>query len=183
MTGRFDGTLAGMYEDLLPLLEAAHHPPEDPLEGASGDEIRELESRIGLRFPDSLAAWLRVCRGSAGGEGGIFGVGNQRAFLDIDTVLELFPEWRESGWIPIAGDGCGNYYVLITDRPDPPVGFIETISSQTELDYITATSLHIFLREMLLNAATATGWPFDRQYVIEVDPELLDVSPNPFDVD
>jgi len=172
-----------MYEDLLPLLHAAHHPPEDPLEGASLDEVREFESRIGIPLPDSLVSWLLVCRGSAGGEGGIFGVGNTRAFLDIEAILELYPDWRALGWIPIAGDGCGNYYVLMTSRPGPPVGFVETMSSEVEVDYITASSLDIFLREMLLCQGTPTGWPFDRAYVARTDPALLDISPNPFGVD
>lgn len=171
-----------MHEDLIPLVRAAHHPPEDRLEGASEAEIRELESRIGVRIPDSLWQWLRVCRGSAGGEGGIYGVGNRRRDLDIESLLELFPDWRALGWIPIAGDGCGNYYVLMTERPGAPVGFIETIESEVDVLYVTATSLHTFLREMLTDEIESTGWPFDREYIARVDPELLYVSPNPFDV-
>jgi hypothetical protein len=98
-------------------------------------------------------------------------------------MLELFPAWRALGWIAVAGDGCGNYYVLMTDRQGAPVGFVETMSSVTEVDYLTASSLNTFLREMLLDQANPTGWPFDRDYIARVDPDLLDMSPNPFDVD
>lgn len=172
-----------MYAELVPLLEEAHHPPDEPIEGASAEEIRDLEARLGIVIPESLAAWLRVCRGSAGGDGGLFGVGNSRSHLDIDYTMNLFPGWQQRGWIPVAGDGCGNYYVLMTAEPGAPVGFVDTISAEDEIHYVAATSLPIFLRELLVDVVSPTGWPFDRNYVAQVDPAMLEVVPSPFQDD
>jgi hypothetical protein len=37
---------------------------------------------------------------------------------------DLFPGWVEQDWLPVAGDGCGNCYVLTADGI---VGFIDTM--------------------------------------------------------
>jgi hypothetical protein len=36
-----------------------------------------------------------------------------------------------TGWLPIAGDECGNYYVLTADRT---IGFIDTMKNPGQLD-------------------------------------------------
>lgn len=169
------------YDDIVPLLEVAHHPASEPVQGATDEELRRLEERLGLRLPSCLADWLRVCRGSTGGPGGLFGTGSGRQHLEIDWMLDRFPEWRGRGWIPVAGDGCGNYYVLLSHEPGERIGFVETMKATDEIAYVTATSLHTFLREMPRDEVEETGWPFDRDYVALVDPDLLAVSPGPFD--
>jgi hypothetical protein len=77
--------------------------------------LRELvagAARLGHPLPAALAAWLSVCNGAAIGPGGVFGQRPDERFLDIVSVRERHPGWRRQGWIPVAGDGCGNYYVL-----------------------------------------------------------------------
>jgi cell wall assembly regulator SMI1 len=107
-------------------VHGAVRAPEDPdVDGASSQELEDLERRLGRPLPAPLADWLRICRGAAIGPGGFFGNRSDRPALDIPACLELFPEWADKGWLPVAGDGCGNYYVLL---PSGQVGFVDTIS-------------------------------------------------------
>ena len=53
--------------------------------------------------------------GSGIGPGGIFGPRPDEPYLDMPQRRDLFPEWAEQGWLPVAGDGCGNCYVLTAD--------------------------------------------------------------------
>jgi hypothetical protein len=59
------------------------------------------------------------------GPGGIFGQRPDKTFVDLPTVLALYPDWQSTDWLPVAGDGCGNYYMLLGDGT---VGFVDTIS-------------------------------------------------------
>lgn len=189
MTVRFCAyRLSSVYDDVLELLKRTQDPDAGPIVGATDDEIRSLETAIGMSLPESLKSWLRVCRSSLGGEGGIYGTSQSHSeFLNIDARLDLYPTWRELGWIPIAGDGCGNQYVIVDYEGREAVAFIEAVVDPEQIAYFTATTLDIFLREMLhemlRDEADKSGWPFDRNYVQRVDPDLLEISPNPVEVD
>jgi hypothetical protein len=112
---------------IVELVHGAVRAPEDAdVDGASPQELEELEQRLGHPLPGQLADWLRICRGAAIGPGGFFGNRPDRPSLDIPAYLDLFPEWAGKSWLPVAGDGCGNYYVLL---PSSDVGFVDTISS------------------------------------------------------
>ena len=64
--------------------------------------------------------------------------------------------WRDRGWLPVAGDGCGNQYVLVSHG----------------IAYVVASDLWTFLRFLLLRETGDGRWPFDRRAVIAADPEL-----------
>jgi hypothetical protein len=111
---------------IVELVRGAVRAPEDAdVNGASSQELEGLERRLGRPLPGQLADWLRICRGAAIGPGGFFGNRPDRPSLDIPAYLGLFPEWADKRWLPVAGDGCGNYYVLL---PSGQVGFVDTIS-------------------------------------------------------
>jgi hypothetical protein len=42
----------------------------------------------------------------------------------VASRRDPYPEWARLGWLRVAGDGCGNYYVL---RKDGTVGFVDTM--------------------------------------------------------
>ncbi len=94
--------------------------------------------------------------------------------LDSLRILADYPQWREERWIPVAGDGCGNYYLLV---PEPgrscSVCFIDTISSPSELAYLAASDLWHFLTFLLQAEPEATGWPFNEEFVCGADPEIV----------
>jgi hypothetical protein len=60
---------------------------------------------------------LRVCKGEAICAGGVFGARPDQDFLDVAAHLALHPQWKSFGWPPVAGDGCGNYVVLMATWP------------------------------------------------------------------
>jgi cell wall assembly regulator SMI1 len=135
--------------DVLRLLPETRRAPDQPYPGGADDqELADLERRLGVPLPEVLADWLRVCKGEAIGPGGVFG---SRKDHDIAAYLALFPRWRGLGWLPIAGDGCGNYYVLLTKgQLAGQVAFVDTISDPDNIDFIVGESLWTFLRSFLI---------------------------------
>jgi hypothetical protein len=142
--------------------------------------LGQLAVDLGAPPPADLVEWLRACRGTTAGPGGLYGVGQDPEWLDIKYMLDVFPTWRGHGWIPVGGDGNGNYFVLTTGSGGNPVGFVEPMETEEEIEYYVASNLFIFLREVLANEVARTGWPFDKQYVSRVDPDLLTLSPLPW---
>jgi DNA-binding SARP family transcriptional activator/tetratricopeptide (TPR) repeat protein len=150
---------------LLGLLAGAPRPPDDPpVRGAGEDEITAVAARCPVRLPEPYVSWLRFCNGSAAGPGGIFGTGT------VLEMFEIFPDWPGLGRIPVAGDGCGNYYVL--DAGSGAVYFIDTMEGD-DYSYLVGSDLPHFLRFLLSREAGAGGWPFDSGFVTGLDPGIL----------
>jgi hypothetical protein len=94
---------------------------------------------------------------------------------------------------PIAGDGCGNYYVLATALKDSageaPVAFIEPSTSAVDPNYWAASSYAHFVFFMATRLCAEKGcskflryprsnaWPFDADFVLSVDPDLARLQP------
>ena len=163
-----------LYEQVSSLLHRVPRAPEQPFPGgASEAELADLARRLDIALPDDLATWLRVCKGEAIGPGGVFGARPDRESDDIAAVLALHPRWRTKGWLPVAGDGCGNYYVLFTTHPLAGfVGFIDTIADPDHLDYLVASNLWQFLLFLFERELGEPGWPFDARAVLAKDPGL-----------
>jgi hypothetical protein len=104
--------------------------------------------------------------------------------LDIEAVLNLQQDsgWKEKGWIPIAGDGCGSYNVIsMLDRSPSgcPIFFIDERDYATAV-YVVASNLWTFLRfvlraEMLEPDEYLSYWPYNRERVLAEDPELEEI--------
>jgi cell wall assembly regulator SMI1 len=125
---------------------AVRAPEEEPARGASPGELDDLSARLGCSLPSVLKAWLSICRGAGIGPGGVFGQLPDRPFLDMARIRELFPSWLEQGWLPVAGDGCGNYYVLAEDGT---VGFVDTMNDPGQIDRLAAGDLLSFMIDLL----------------------------------
>lgn len=125
---------------------AVRAPEDDGPSGASQAEIDALQERLGQDLPPVLRMWLSVCRGAAIGPGGVFGQRPDRPFLDMPRLLALFPQWRDLGWLPVASDGCGSYYVL---TPNGPVGFVDVMKDPGQLDRQAAPDLLSFMSGLL----------------------------------
>lgn len=132
--------------DLLPKLILA---PEDTLpKGATLQQIDDFEARTSLRLPHQIRDWLLFCNGPCIAEGGVYGICSDRPFLNIETYLNDCPQWLKNGWLPVAGDGCGNYYLAVLDRSDLsscPVFFVDHEESHDELAYEVAPDFWSFL--------------------------------------
>lgn len=135
-------TLARIAE----LIDGAVRAPEETLIGATGKELEVLEERLGRRVPDDLRALLTVCNGGAIGPGGIYGQRPERTELDLPSVAASYPQWARHGWLPVAGDGCGNHWVLL---PDGRIGFIDTMTNVDGLEAVDDPDLLSFMERIL----------------------------------
>jgi SMI1 / KNR4 family (SUKH-1) len=170
--------------------------------GASQKSIDAFAHRVGIKVPDELREWLSLANGAAIGPGGVFGIRPGDEYLDIESCLDAHRAWKKRKWIPVAGDGCGNYYVMPTQGdfgPGFPVAFVDSISDKI-LGVASRLSLFlIFLLEAELSLVRLIPiyetllkkhrlpehlvfpvsdpiwpkWPFDRDYVVRKDPDIL----------
>ena|SRR5690349_19611411 len=76
------------------------------------------------------------------GSGGVFGPRPDEPYLDMPQRRDSFPQWAEKGWLPVAGDGCGNCYVLTADGT---VGFVDTMKDPGRIDRQAAGNLLSFM--------------------------------------
>jgi SMI1 / KNR4 family (SUKH-1) len=132
--------------------------------------VREFERNHRLRIPAQVRRWLSQTDGLAIGPGGIYGIGGTRDFLKISHYLEIFPHWIKRQWLPIASDGCGNYYVAVLgSAPGEPICFIDVSEDEHSLTYCVASDFEHFIGFLL---GEDDRWPFDADYVLTVDPAL-----------
>jgi cell wall assembly regulator SMI1 len=166
-----------IVEEVKKLAREALRDPAEPVlpEGASDQDIAEFESRTGLIVPLALREWLKFTNGPGIGAGGVRGIRTPHPADDIERCYDLHAGWKDKGWIPIAGDGCGNYYVIVSGDAigsRSPVFFINRHSDPMKLSYIVASDLWRFLRFYLRRDLGERGWPFDREKVLLEDPVL-----------
>jgi hypothetical protein len=129
------------------LVAGAIRAPEDEApRGARPEELDCLQARLGCSLLPALRAWLSVCGGARIGPGGVFGPQPDAPGTDMAYRRNLYPEWAELGWLPVAGDGCGNYYVL---SEDGTVGFVDTIKDPGRVDRKGAIDLLSFMIGLL----------------------------------
>lgn len=162
-------------EMLLGFLHRVPRAPEEVIEGASVGELAALRQVLGEEIPLQLKEWLQVCNGTTAGPGGIFGTGTDREYLNIEFYIEIYPVWRELDWIPVGGDGTGNYYILATGRHEVgfhAVFFVDMMDNWLHPSYCVASDLFHFLQFLMESELGARGWPFDRKYVESRDPNI-----------
>lgn len=139
------------FQQVLTLLAKYSEPPAGPSPptGATENDLKVLRDQLGFELPESLASWLAVCNGHLAGQGGLFGANHPNDFLDIGS--RMIDGWRERRWIPVAGDGCGDYYILDASRTHLPTDGIYFVDQMDygKLDYVVASELEIFLEQFL----------------------------------
>jgi len=160
--------------DVRALCFAVEWPPEEPtVDGATEEQIKSAEDTLGIIMPREFRCFLAFLNGPCIGPGGLFGVETRSPRSDIRAILGRYPEWKAEDWIPVAGDGCGNYYVLVaTSENGQPVCFIDTMSSSRDLAYVVASNFWQFLRFLLGKELGEKRWPFDQDFVTSQDPAI-----------
>ncbi len=152
------------------------------------------------------------CNAPTVGPGQILGIAPSIPYRDMAATLQQFEneEWLAKGWLPLAADGCGSYYVLATQlhgAAGHPVLFIDEYD-YARPTYVVASSLWSFFRFLLigeeqLDRAVAEGfldehdsqlqmtkyqdllyWPFNKERVLREDPGLSEDLgvPRPWEV-
>lgn len=153
-----------------------HAPGDTPSPGATEEQVAAVQARYPMALPPAYLEWLRLCNGSMSGPGGIYGVGVGKEWIDALVVLDRHPGWAELGWVPVAGDGNGNTYVLDASRShiDRDAVFFVDAMSDGGLTYLAGSSLMVFFRGLLRKeAGEEDRWPFDANYVSTTDPDIL----------
>jgi cell wall assembly regulator SMI1 len=157
-------------------VEAVRAPGKSFPGGADDAEIADLQQAVGIPLPADLVDWLRVCKGDLTGPGGLYGVRHSANVTDIASALDWFPSWREHGWLPVAGDGNGDHYVLVTNGElTGCVGFVDQADTDA-INYIVATNLWTFLWFLLRDEAGHHRWPFNRNHVVGHDPAMATIA-------
>ncbi|EFH88345.1 SMI1/KNR4 family protein [Ktedonobacter racemifer] len=106
------------------------------IEGATDDDLQEIEAEMGMRLPEGVKASWQTYNGTF--DAFIDGwrlhnldeVVQQRQFM-IDLFRDN-EEWWNPKWLPLASDGCGD--MICIDLA--PVAFYDTPSPQEQVGQI-----------------------------------------------
>lgn len=167
------------WPEIVDLVNRSRAPESEPPRGAGSRQLASLEMAIGRPLPPTLREWLRHCNGAPAGPGGLYGAGLAAgSFLSIEARHR--PDWPR-GWIPVAGDGCGNDYIVDAGHEyidTDAVYFWDAYHDFGRPSYVVASDLRLFLM-FLLEKDLAYGdphpWPFDSRYLLSRDPDLARV--------
>ncbi len=146
--------------------------------GASVKQIEAFERRIGLTLPPTYKNWLSRFNGAPIGPGGIYGVDCPYMYWDLESNQNADkPRICRTGWLEIAGDGCGNSYVLAAKGGFDllePIFFQQALFHRSEhkATFIAASNMLAFVAGLLLREMEVFHWPFDREKTLQLDPEI-----------
>lgn len=148
------------------------------LKGVTSEELRGCEIILGFKLPTKLREWFVLCDGGwlppANTLTGL--LGNHEACGLVDMIRDGWPRNR----LPIATDGSGSYYCLMTDYPDKslqPVAYVW----QSEDEFVVASSLELFLFMFVKSVLDKDKkWPSkSMSWYLDRDPDLLRIEDFP----
>jgi len=148
---------------------------------ATEGELSDFEKAHGLNLPDEFKAWFRKCNGACVSPGSLYPLFSTGKGVSVDWYLKQYPHWRRRGWLPIADDGCGDIYVMMTQVVTPPqVTHLVCFMDQSDFEqprFAVASGLWLFLYFFLKSGALMkdcgnASWPFEKQAVLAEDPAL-----------
>lgn len=146
--------------------------------------ILKLEDDLGFPLTDEYRTWLEHFAYVEIDCQSFFG------FSRLDSLSEVQFDWISRGWLAVASDRCGNYYVLVHNGEfglPAPVIFIDMIRGIEEA-YIFASSFPKFIQGSLegekfndsvehLNTEEQLHlertWPFNPNIAREFDPDIF----------
>ena len=150
---------------------------EDMPKGLSDQELSSFENRSGIRLPNVFQDWLKVTNGPCIGLGGMVGIDSRRSIQNIEDIYMRHSNWPANGWIPVANDGFGNFYVLLHEVSGlEPVAFIDCNIDPERISYVASSNLWTFLRFYFSGESKDiedSQWPFDKNEVLMNDPDIL----------
>ncbi len=163
------------YSEVIKELQMLNEPGSLLPQGVSEDKVRSFEAQINTRLPLVLRDWLMLT--NAPGVGGQYLMGiDAKPIQDMMRLLNLYPKWLEAGWLPVAGDGLGNFYVVTTKQDfgsGEPVIFLDHEFDTAQPDYIVASAFDIFVKQFVHKELVRNRWPFDKSLTLSIDPGIM----------
>ncbi|TWT45027.1 hypothetical protein RAS1_14480 [Phycisphaerae bacterium RAS1] len=84
--------------------------------------------------------------------------------------------------MPVSSNGCGSYYGVPTQNDfgdGYPVLFFDHEIDFDHPQYVVSSAIEMFVQFMLEKELGETLWPFDKAYVLEIDPQIVRVRGAP----
>ena len=161
-----------------------------PIGSLTEADLQAFTERTQIELPAEICAWFKITNGLRVGTQRLFGIRKMRGDIDdVESILKIFPSWKERGWLPIGTDGSGNYYVIPLRGdygPGFPVFFVEIIQDENAPLYIAASDLEHFIRSFIEDEVEFAEWPpdkplelvwpFDKEQVLRKDPAILNFT-------
>jgi hypothetical protein len=165
-------------DDVVAILPELEKPPGESIPAGIEQTVLDgVETRLGFILPRSFRTWLMTTNGPCVGPGGIVGVNTARDLQNLESIYDLYPNWKAKRWVPVAGDGCGNYYVLVHGEYDSdPVVFVDVTENADEPAFVVASSLWHFLNFLFRKDLGRSHWPFDKAEVVSTDSKILETQ-------
>ena len=144
----------------------------------STEEGKEVSEFMGAEIPRELGAWIKMCVGPVEMKNVLVGFSmfdDERNVYHFQSILKDNEFWRKKKWIPIACDRFGNYYLMPIDDQFGelrPVFFIDMMEDSTSPQYAVSSHLFYFLQFLLEEELGSEYWPFEKNAVLAVDPNL-----------
>lgn len=156
------------------------HPVLRSRGGASPPALERAMRRWDLPLDGVLREWFEFCNGVSIGPEALYGLEQSEPDLDVDVRRSLGVGWAEAGWVPVAGDGFGNSYVVDmagkTVQSHQAVIFVEAVDP-LEPVYAIASNMWTFVEKYVRrDEPGSSGWEvWDLTSAMRSDPELADV--------
>jgi hypothetical protein len=144
--------------------------------GISDRKLDAFERRRGFRLPCSLRQWLKITNGAAG----FFGIRPLRLHADLEREMDLWQDWNQRGWIPVARDHFGNRYIQLVHNESPgvePVCYVEVIGSY--ISYVMASNMMQFALMYLEDESQMHEQKIERRGIVQYFPKRKFVKGTP----
>jgi cell wall assembly regulator SMI1 len=161
---------------VLEMLRDPTLPPEDrePRGPVDPKAVERFEVRWGLSLPPAVREWLGVRNGAFIGYQVALGIETGEGW-DIESTLQDLSIWRLRGWIPVAADGNGDYYVAASEsspEPDGVIFFIDQMDFERPAYVVGSDMWHFLYGLASTELRSEEWWPFDEGTMLALDPEL-----------
>jgi cell wall assembly regulator SMI1 len=146
--------------------------------GASEADLDDFVTSTGISLPDDLRTWLRLTNGVYFTHTIFAGIRPFPPRLDLEADLRDRPHWKQKAWIPVATDGSGSTYLMASRQEfgeGYPLFLIEGTQRDQEspLCIVSSDMEHFLMCSLEKELAGLSGWPFNKDYMIERDPEIM----------
>jgi cell wall assembly regulator SMI1 len=148
---------------------------------ADKNEVARFEKHYGILLDANCKEWLLISNGSDAGQGGFYGIGHEKNSIQIN--YEVHPYWILAQWVPVAGDGFGNTYLV--DCSDAStrgyIFFIDSYGDASKITYYVSSNFWMFMYMMLISNSNNDYdinecedlWPFNKDFVLSIDPGIV----------